>query len=371
MCVSRALQAGWSRFYVRESQERDQGSGRPRPAAGFQSPVPAPGSSDLRERPAPHPASSPSSLRDPPCAQAAALPALAAPSGPGCGGSSGGGGGGRRSRKSDRGRRRRRRRRRWRRRRRRAGPGGFKAHRGGGEAGRRQEGTRAARRGGRALGSRGAKVCARSPGGGTRGSGPPCAPPLPRGTRAAPAAPRVAGGQAEAAGNGAVAGTELGGERGAKLLCGRRAGGLQSRRHCLRAGRPGRGRRAPRGRGGRKGVASGRGLRRARAGTGRGARRRRPRGAGEPGRRPLEPSGALLSDAGGSLAGPGWGLRRRAVRAKAALPDRLEGGRRAPLQPPVRPCSGGGAGPSGAGASQILGSFPLVLLATRLPAPGA
>ena len=83
------------------------------------------------------------------------------------------------------------------------------------------------------------------------------------------------------------------------------------------------------------------------------------------------PSGALLSDAGCSRAGPGWGLRRRAVRAKAALPDRLEGGRRAPLQPPVRPCSGGGAGPSGAGASQILGSFPLVLLATRLPAPRA
>ncbi|XP_030617366.1 collagen alpha-1(III) chain-like [Delphinapterus leucas] len=83
------------------------------------------------------------------------------------------------------------------------------------------------------------------------------------------------------------------------------------------------------------------------------------------------PAGALLSDAGGSRAGPGlgrgWGPRRRAV--KAALPGRPESGRRAPLQPPVRPRLGGGAGPSRAGARPGLGSFLLVLPVTPLPGP--
>ena len=85
------------------------------------------------------------------------------------------------------------------------------------------------------------------------------------------------------------------------------------------------------------------------------------------------PAGALLSDAGGSRAGPGlgrgWGPRHRAVRAKAALPGRPESGRHAPLQPPVRPRPGGGAGPSRAGVRPGLGSFPLVLPVTPLPGP--
>lgn len=88
---------------------------------------------------------------------------------------------------------------------------------------------------------------------------------------------------------------------------------------------PGRGRRAPRGRGGRKGVASGLGA----------AGAAEPAGlcAGSPGA--AEPGSASLDHPvrRRQLTGRGqarWGLRPSTVRAEAALPGRPEG----PLQPP-------------------------------------